>query len=257
MIRVLEEMVRLARRGDVFAVATVLAAAGSPGRVGHKMVVRRDGSTLGTIGGGSLEETVKRDALSVIAEKKGRVRSYVLSKSADDGLDSLCGGKLEVSIEVVPGRPNLLLIGGGHVAREVGRLCHMLEYPYTVVDDRSEVTEEQEWPGAEQVVCADPGGWINESDLASYSHMLLLNYSYRHDFSSLEAALAKFDGVLGMIGSDRKRKKLYADLPGHLAEKTDRVRCPIGLNLPATSPAEIAVAILAQIIGDRDPSYRL
>lgn len=256
MIGVLEEMVRLVRRGEIFGVATVLSATGSPGRIGHKMVVRPDGSIVGTIGGGSLEQRVRADTLAAISKKEGKVHTYVLSQSADEGLDSLCGGKLEVAIEVVPNRPYLLLVGAGHVARDVGRMCHLLEYPYTVVDDRPEMLLTKDWPGAGHLICRDPGSWVGEVDLTAFTHVLLMNYSYRHDFASLQAALRKFTGVLGMMGSERKRQKLYADLPEELQQETGRVRCPIGIDLPAISPAEIAVAVLAQIIGDRDPTYR-
>lgn len=256
MIQVLEEMRRLARRGESFAVATVLRATGAPGRIGHKMLVRRDGSIVGTIGGGGLEKQVIADALDALACKEGRFGTYVLSKNAEGGLDSLCGGTLDVAIEIVPDRPYLLLVGAGHVSRDVGRLCAQLDYPYAVVDDRADMTAGDDWPGATEVICADPGAWLTAADLAPYTHILLLNYSYHHDASSLRATLGRYHGKLGMIGSDRKRKQLYAELPPEQRALTSTVRCPIGLTLPATSPAEIAVAILAEIIGDRDPTYR-
>jgi xanthine dehydrogenase accessory factor len=256
MIRELEQMISLVRRGETFAVATVLRAAGSPGRIGHKMVVRGDGTTFGTIGGGSLEEAVKADARTALASKEGAVRTYVLSRNAKDGLDSLCGGKLDVVIEIVPGKPNLLLAGGGHVARAVGELCRQLDYPYSVIDDREEATAAELWPGAVEVIRSHPGEYLANADLASFSHLLILNYSHRLDYASLEAALQHFPGIIGMIGSDRKRKQIYAQLSPELRAQTDRVRCPVGVPLPAVSPAEIAVSIMAQVIGDRDPRYR-
>ena len=256
MIHILDEMRRLLQCGELFAVATVLRASGAPGRIGHKMVVRRDGSTLGTIGGGGLEERVTADALQALSRKEGRVETYVLSKKKDGGLDSLCGGTLDVAIEVVPNRPHLLLVGAGHVSRDVARLCRQLEYPFSVLDDRPEMTRPEDWPGAAHVACSDPGSWLAEHDLDAYSHILLLNYDYRHDAAALRSALGRYSGILGMIGSERKRKQLYAELPPEQQALTAKVRCPIGLDIPATSPAEIAVAIMAQIIGDRDPSYR-
>src|SRR5210317_597510 len=117
MLQELETMIELIRRGETFAVASVLRASGTPGRIGHKMIIRTDGTCQGTIGGGSLEEQVKIDAREALEARQGSVRTYVLSQNAENGLDSLCGGKLEVAIEIVPGRPNLLLVGGGHVAR--------------------------------------------------------------------------------------------------------------------------------------------
>jgi xanthine dehydrogenase accessory factor len=249
-------MIELIRQGETFAVATVLRATGSPGRIGHKMILRADGSCHGTIGGGSLEEQVKIDAHQALRARKGRVESYTLSQGAEDGLDSLCGGKLEVAIEIVPGRPNLLLAGGGHVARAVGRICDLLEYSYSVVDDREEATQSVDWPGASELICEDPAEYLTRADLGSFSHLLIMNYSHRHDLASLKIALERFRGRIGMIGSERKRKKLYAELSPELREKAAEVRCPIGIPLPAVSPAEIAVSILAQVIGDLDPAYR-
>jgi len=250
MIRVLEKMMDLLRTGETFAVATVLSASGTPGRIGHKMIVRSDGSTYGTIGGGSLEEKVKEDCLEALRRGEGTSRSYVLSKSAPGGLDSLCGGRQEMAIEIVPGAPHVLILGGGHVGRAVATLCRQLEYAYTVVDDRPE-TCAGDWPGAAAVVCRPPDDFLRDADLTPFSHALLLNYAYRHDQAALEAALENFTGIIGMIGSERKRDRLYENLPERLRSEASRVRCPVGIPIPVRSPAEIAVAILAEIIVDR------
>jgi xanthine dehydrogenase accessory factor len=251
MLQIIDKMGELIRRGETFAVATVLKAKGSPGRIGHKMIVRRDGTTFGTVGGGPLEKEIKADCLEALRRGEGISRSYVLSPDADGGLDSLCGGKQDMAIEIVPGRPHVLIVGGGHVGRAVGRLCHLLDYGYSVVDDREEVTRPEDWPGAESVSCSDPGGYLRETDLSCYSHVLLLNYNHQQDAVTLEAVLERFDGPIGMIGSARKRDIIYENLPEHLKEKTGAVRCPVGIPIPARSPAEIAVSILGEIMTDR------
>lgn len=251
MIQVLNKMSELIRRGETFAVATVLKASGSPGRIGHKMIVRMDGSTFGTVGGGPLEKRVRDDCLEALRKVEGMFKSYVLSANHEGGLDSLCGGKQDMAIEIVPGRPHVLIVGGGHVGRAVAQLCHVLDYGYSVVDDREEMTKAEDWEGAESVIHSDPGQYLRESDLSNYTHVLLVNYSHQQDAETLEASLERFDGLIGMIGSARKRDRIYEGLPEHLREKAKNVRCPVGIPIPARSPGEIAVSILGEIITDR------
>jgi xanthine dehydrogenase accessory factor len=249
MLILVEKMAELIRRGDAFAVATVLQAHGSPGRIGHKMIVCRDGTTFGTVGGGATEEQVKADCLEALRRGEGLFKSYVLS--SDKGLDAYCGGKQDMAIEIVPGRPHVLIVGGGHVGQAVGRLCRLLEYGFSVVDDRPEMASRDIWEGADSVFESDPGGFLREADLSGYSHILLLNYSPGHDLATLRASLERFDGPIGLIGSTRKRERLFKELPDHLQEKARGVRCPVGIPIPAQSPAEIAVTILAEIIADQ------
>jgi xanthine dehydrogenase accessory factor len=251
MINILQRMIDLLRRGETFAVASVLRAHGSPGRIGHKMIVRRDGSTYGTIGGGSIEERVKRDALEALRRGEGALHAYDLSTHSPDAVDAICGGRQEVAIEIVPGRPNILILGAGHMGRAVSEMCRLLEYGFTVVDERTEMTGGKDWPGAEAVHRADPADFLRKEDLSPYTHLLIMTHSHTKDGAALEAALEQFPGKIGMIGSQRKRTGVIASLPAHLKSKAETVRCPVGISIPARSPAEIAVAILAEIISDR------
>lgn len=249
MLLLIEKMAELVRRGETFAVATVLQAHGSPGKIGHKMIVMRDGTTFGTVGGGATEEQIKADCLEALRRGEGAFKSYVLS--TDKGLDSYCGGKQDMGIEIVPGRPHVLIVGGGHVGNAVGRLCALLDYGFSVVDDRPEMLSPDGWSGAESLFETDPGEFLREADLSRFSHILLLNYSPDHDLVTLRAALERFDGPIGMIGSTRKRTRLFKELPAELQERAEDVRCPVGIPVPTETPAEIAVAIVAQIITDR------
>jgi xanthine dehydrogenase accessory factor len=244
-------MLELMDRGETFAVATVLRGRGSPGRIGHKMIVLPDGRTFGTVGGGALEERVKKDALEALRRGEGVVHSYVLSDRAPGGLDSLCGGKEEVAIEIVPRRPHLLILGGGHVGRAVARLCHELEYAFTVVDDREEMTRPEDWPPEGQVVREDPARFVAQADLAPFTHLVIVTYAHRLDAACLRPALERFPGPIGLIGSRRKRERILEGLPESLRAEAHRIRCPVGLPLGGNTPAEIAVSILAEVIRDR------
>ena len=157
-----------------------------------------------------------------------------------------------MAIEIVPGRPHLLILGAGHMGRAIGNLCRLLDYGFSVVDDRADLTDSKDWDGAEAVFCADPEEFLRSSDTTPYTHLLIMNYTHKLDGASVGAALKHFSGIIGMIGSARKRDAIYKGLPEELRAKTQRVRCPVGLtSIPARSPAEIAVAILGEIIGDR------
>jgi len=241
MIDVLNRMIELLQRGETYAVATVLRAKGSPGRIGHKMIIRFDGSTFGTIGGGSVEEQVKADALAALKKGEGIFKTYDLSQKSTAGVDSLCGGIQDMSIEIVPGRPHLLILGAGHMGRSIGEFCRLLDYGYSVVDDREELTKPEEWENAQGVFCTNPAEFIQTSDMTPYTHLLIMNYTHQLDGDSLNAALEYFPGIIGMIGSTRKRDAIYKNLPDKLREQTGRVRCPVGLtSIPARSPAASA-----------------
>lgn len=248
----MNKMIELLQRGETFAVASVLRAKGSPGRIGHKMIVRFDGSTIGTVGGGSVEEQVKADAMNALKKGEGIFKAYDLSQKSPTGIDSLCGGRQDMAIEIVPGRPHLLIMGAGHMGRSISDLCRLLDYGYSVVDDRAELTNRDDWDNAQGVFCSDPAEFLRTADVTPYTHLLIMNYTHQLDGESLQAALERFPGIIGMIGSTRKRDAIYKSLSDKLREKTSSVRCPVGLtSIPARSPAEIAVAILGEIIGDR------
>ncbi|HWN83276.1 MAG TPA: XdhC family protein, partial [Candidatus Udaeobacter sp.] len=148
-------------------------------------------------------------------------------------------------------RPHLVLFGGGHVGLAVARLCDLLDYRYTVVDDRADYANRERFPAAVETVVGHAADFFRGRDLAPYSHVYVLGYSHHEDESTLAAALQSFSGAIGLIGSRSKRTDLQARLiaQGISAGDFDRkVQCPIGLDIHAETPAEIAVAILGEVI---------
>ncbi|HYB78094.1 MAG TPA: XdhC family protein, partial [Thermoplasmata archaeon] len=152
------EALRLLDLHQSFVRATVVKAVGSvPGKPGSAMIVRVDGSTMGTVGGAQLEEEVKRLARAAFERKEGDLHHFDLQAWKPGGLPSLCGGSVEIAIEYVGARPNLLLWGGGHVAHALAQLLPTLEYDYSVADDRPEWVGAERFPTAERREVVDPG----------------------------------------------------------------------------------------------------
>ena len=256
-LRTEEEVVRLLRSHRPFARATVVEATGSvPGKVGATMVVRADGTTVGTVGGAALEEEVKRRAVEAIERHRGGLAHFDLAAWKPGGLPSLCGGSVDIAIEYVAPRPNVLLWGGGHVAEAVARLLPGLEFDHSVADDRPEYVSERRFPLAQHREAVAPSELFDRLDPAEFTHLLVLGYDAAKDLEVLYEASRRFPNTIGLIASAPKREHLYARLRerGVSREALGRIRSPVGVAIGAETPAEIAVSIVAQIVGDVHPS---
>ena len=247
----LREMLRLTERRQAFVVCTVVETDGSvPGKLGSTMVVKADGSTRGTVGGAGLEEKVKAAALDALRTGKGGLRHFDLAKWKPGGLNSICGGTVDVSVVVHRPLPHLLLFGGGHCGKALADIAPTLDWDVTVVDARPEYANKERFPDAVAAIAASPAAWVKGADLADYSHAYLLGHSWEIDVEILAALLSRFDGFVGAIGSAAKRHSIEAELrkrgvpDRHLA----RLVCPIGADVGAESPEEIAVAVAAEVV---------
>jgi len=252
-----EEIVRLLRTHRPFVRASVVRAVGSvPGKLGATMVVREDGTTVGTVGGAALEEEVKRRASAAIERHRGELAHFDLAAWKDGGLPSLCGGSVDVALEYVAPRPNVLLWGGGHVAQAVARLLPGLEFDHSVADDRPDYVGAERFPHADRREVVGPAELFDRFPAAEFTHLLVLGYDASKDLEVLFEATRRFPNTIGLIASAPKREHLFARLRerGVSREALDRVRCPVGLAIGAESPAEIAVSIVAEIVRDLHPS---
>jgi xanthine dehydrogenase accessory factor len=249
--KVMRRAAELLDAGVSFALCTVVSTRGSvPGKTGAKMIVLRDGSQFGTVGGAGLEEKVKDLGRRAIAERKTQTARFELMSGRPGALDSLCGGAVEILVEYMGAVPHVLICGGGHVGLEVARLCDQLEYVHSVLDDRSEFASRERFPTAAGLYVARPEAWFPDADLAGYSHLLLLGYSYKVDTEGLHQAVTRFPGWIGLICSKLKKREMFAKLRERGVDEAalGRVEAPLGLAIGAESPAEIAVSILGSII---------
>jgi xanthine dehydrogenase accessory factor len=255
--RLTREALRLMELHQPFARATVVKSTGSvPGKLGASMIVRVDGSHLGTVGGAALEEEVKVLAARAIERREGDLHHFDLASWRTGGLPSLCGGSVEIAIEYVPARPNLLLWGGGHVAHALAEILPTLEYDFSVADDRAEWLGVDRFPHAERREVVAPDRLWDVFTPSEFTHLYLLGYDALKDLEVLRISLDRFPNAIGLIASASKREHLFARLraEGRSRETLARVRSPIGLPIGAESPAEIAVSVVAEIVAGLHPA---
>jgi len=245
-----EEVVRLTRRGEPFALATVIASSGSsPRKAGAKMLVRSDGSFSGTVGGGRVEKESVAAALAALADGSTRTLEYVLT--AEYGF--ACGGNMSVYIEPQGRRPLLVMFGAGHVGRAVTALAHGCGFRVVVVDERPECAVAGLLPGADEIVCAPVDGAFASLKLDRESFVVIATPGHLHDFAAVRGCLATPAGFIGLLGSRRKRETLLRTLEeeGFDGGQRTRVVTPVGLAIGAQTPEEIAVSIVGQLIALR------
>ncbi len=250
------EVLRLLALRRPFVRAAVVRTAGSvPGKLGATMIVRDDGTTVGTVGGAALEEEVKRLAGLALERHRGDLAHFDLAAWKQGGLPSLCGGSVDIALEYVAARPNVLLWGGGHVAEAVARLLPALDFDHSVADDRPDYVSADRFPDAERRVVVDPSELFERLPPAEFTHLLVLGYDAGKDGEVLFQAVRQFPNTIGLIASAPKREHLYARLRdrGVPREALERIRSPVGLAIGAQSPAEIAVSIVAEIVRDLHP----
>ncbi len=243
------EIVRLSSAGEEAALATLISSVGStPREEGAKMLVRPDGSIMGTIGGGAIEKTAIKDALEVIVTGKPRKIEYRLSKGGELGM--LCGGDAEVFIEPIGGAPSLFVFGAGHIAVPLTKMAAMLGFKISVIDERHDFATDDRFPDAAEVIVSDIIPAYARLKIDKGSYIVIVTHGHKGDEAALEGALKTPAKYIGMIGSKTKNKAVF----GHLLEKgftqsdLDRAHAPIGLNIRAQTPEEIAVSILAEMI---------
>ena len=255
--RLTREALRLLEQHEAFVRATVVRAVGSvPGKVGSAMIVRADGTSMGTVGGAQLEEEVKALARTAFARREGDLHHFDLQAWKPGGLASLCGGSVDIAVEYVGARPNLLLWGGGHVAQALAQILPTLEYDYSVADDRPEWVALERFPSAERREVVAPERLFEVFEPAAFTHLYLLGYDAMKDLEVLALAVERFPNTIGLIASASKREHMFAKLRdrGVSREALGRVRTPVGLPIGAESPAEIAVSIVAEIVRELHPS---
>jgi xanthine dehydrogenase accessory factor len=246
-----EEIVKLKAEGGSAALATIIGTEGStPRETGAKMLVREDGTILGTIGGGCLEGQVIVDAIMVMREEQPRTVHYDLTGKEAAGTGMICGGVLDIYIEPIVPTPAVFIFGGGHISLSVSKISAMSGFQVTVIDDRPEFANRERFPEAGQVIAEKYSTAFSRLQVTRSSYLVIVTRGHADDQQVLEWALTTEAGYIGMIGSKRKIGTLYRNLEekGTAREKLLRVHAPIGLNIGALTPEEIAVSIVAQMI---------
>lgn len=241
-------------RGEAVAMVTIVAAHGStPQRVGAKMLVFADGRMVGTIGGGCYEHDAFWKAREALGTRRSRLVHYELSDDLAEESGLICGGQMDVFIEPIEPAPRLYILGAGHVGLQLGQIAPTVGFRLHVVDDRQKFANHERFPAADEVVVENVAQWVTTAEIPASAYVVVLTRGHRQDFDVLRGLAGRSVRYLGLIGSRAKVARLTDALieAGVSPEWLRQLRAPIGFDIGAVSPEEIAVAILAELIAVR------
>lgn len=250
MVSVFQALAELESKNGEGALCMVVGSKGStPRGAGSKMLVYSDGSIVGTVGGGEMENRVIAEALKAMQDGQSRMLEYSMTDPAR-GDPGVCGGQLDVYVEPLKPRPTLVVIGAGHVGKAVVHLAKWLGFYVVVNDDRPEFCQPEAVPGADEYLPVPMAELPQCLVITPSTYLVLTTRGMNVDVAGLPVLVDTPAAYIGLIGSQRrwamaKKTMLEQGVP---VQKLNRVRSPIGLELHAETPEEIAVSILAEII---------
>jgi xanthine dehydrogenase accessory factor len=254
-----EEIVRMRRAGERGALATIVHTNGSiPSYESSRMLVREDGSIAGTIGGGCVEADVWAAAKEVMQIEQPRKMTFNLNHEAEYDAGLICGGTLEIFVEPILPQPVLYIFGGGHVSSSVARAASAVGFGIAIADDREAFSNAERFPMAGELYTTYEDAFEKIKPNAS-SYLLIVTRGHKDDMRVLAWAVRTDARYIGMIGSKRKVLSVYKALEreGYSAREFERVHAPVGLDIGALAPEEIAVSIAAELIAVRRNAQNL
>jgi xanthine dehydrogenase accessory factor len=222
------------------------------------MLVWPDGRIVGTVGGATLEERVIEDARESLASGRGRLGKYIFSSEGDPESIGLCGGEVEVHVEVLEPDPEMLIIGAGHVAQPVAAIGHLIGMHVTVVDDRPAFATRERFPQADVVAVVPYDAATEKLDplpatIGQATYIVVATWGWDEPALAQVLAADPPPAYVGLVASPTKARAIFEQLAqrGLPQARLDLVRAPIGLDLGAETPEEIALAIVAEILAVR------
>ena len=249
-----EEVVRLRRLGQKCALATIVQVNGSiPSYESAKLLVREDGSMLGTIGGGCVEAEVWNVARDVMQNERPRHMNFSLGQDAayDNGL--ICGGQLSVFIEPVVPQPRLYIFGAGHISKSISKIATLAGFATVIIDNREAFANHERFPEADEVFAEEYEEVFPKLPIRDTSYVVIVTRGHRDDMRVMRWAVGTNAKYIAMIGSKRKVIGVVKELEkeGIPREAFERSFAPMGLDIGAITPEEIAVSIVAEMIAMR------
>jgi len=247
---IFQAIVELERNNDAGALCTIIRSKGStPRHVTSKMLVYSDGHIIGTVGGGEVENRVIKEALIAIDDKTPRLLSYNMA-NPERGDPGVCGGQVEIYVEPILPKPILVVVGVGHVGKAVAHLAKWLGFIVAVSDDRPDFCNPQAVPEADEFYPVPLEELSSQLKISPWTYIVLTTRGMDVDVSGLPSLINSNAAYIGVIGSKRRwaaTKKKLVDA-GISSKMLERVHSPIGLEIHAETPEEIAVSIMAEII---------
>ena len=251
---VYDELIRLRRLGQKCALATIVQVRGSiPSFESAKLLVREDGSMIGTIGGGCVEAEVWNAAREVMETEKPKHMSFNLGQDAayDNGL--ICGGQLDVFVEPVIPSPRAIIFGAGHISKSLCKVASLAGFSTTIVDNRDSFANRERFPEADEIFAEEYEDVFPKLSIYESTYLIIVTRGHRDDMRVLRWAATTPARYVAMIGSKRKVLSVVKELEkdGLSREQLDRIYAPMGLEIGAISPEEIAISVAAEMIAVR------
>jgi len=257
-LNIFEQLPKLLMAGKRAALCTVVEKIGSgPAELGRKILVTEDGKIIGTIGGGTFERKVKEEALKAIEEGKSRRLKFAFYGGAkkdevDTGL--WCGGTMAVFVDVIGPKPKLIIVGSGHIALPTYRVADLLGFDITVVDDERGTLTEDRFPNAKRIYRVDFQKALKRTSVDERTFVAIIHGEPKHDLAALRHFVRERPAYLGLLGSKRKIIKLMEILKKEGISKVaiKKIHAPIGVDIGAETPEEIAVSIAAELVREKE-----
>jgi xanthine dehydrogenase accessory factor len=251
---IFDELVRLRRLGQKSALATIVQVNGSiPSFESAKMLIREDGTFVGTIGGGCVEADVWNAAREVIETEKPKHLTFSLGHDAayDNGL--ICGGQLNVFVEPVIPQPRAFIFGGGHISKSLSKVARLAGFETVIIDDREAFANRERFPEADEIHAGEYESVFPKLQVNSTSYVIIVTRGHRDDMRVLRWAVNTPAKYIAMIGSKRKTIAIVHELEreGLPREVFEKIYAPMGLEIGAVTPEEIAVSVVAEMIAIR------
>ncbi len=251
---IFDEIVRLRSLGQKCALATIVQVRGSiPSYESAKLLVREDGSMMGTIGGGCVEAEVWNAAREVIESEKPKHLTFSLGQDAayDNGL--ICGGQLNIFVEPIVPQPRAFIFGGGHVSKSISKVATLAGFSTVIVDDREAFANKDRFPEADETYAEEYEAVFPKLAVTSSSYLIIVTRGHRDDMRVLRWAVGTPAKYVAMIGSKRKTISVIHELEKEGFERSafEKIFAPMGLDIGAESPEEIAIAVVAEMIAVR------
>jgi xanthine dehydrogenase accessory factor len=250
-VSIYEDILSCMKAGISFCMVTVTSAAGStPRKAGAKMIVLEDGSIKGTIGGGMVEQKMRKKALEVLRDGTPGIETYSLAADHNSSEEMICGGEMTFFLEPHTTGKNVYIFGAGHCGYALARAAHLAGFSIHVLDDRPEVATRERYPMAASITVGDYAEISAQFQPANDAYITIMTQAHAGDETVLEHVLRKECRYIGMMASTRKREIIYKNLQdkGITEQELKRVHSPIGLEIDAETPEEIAVSIVAELI---------
>jgi xanthine dehydrogenase accessory factor len=249
-----EEIVELRSKGSHAALATVIAHKGTtPRKDSAKMLVYGDGRQLGTIGGGSMEAEVCREARQIMETGRPRLLAFNLTDIDPEESALVCGGSMEVYVEPILPDPILFIFGAGHVSKAVADVAKSIGFKIAIIDDRAKYANPERFPGADSIYVDSWEETVKKLPVNNSSCLFIATRGHQFDLICLRFAVQSPAKYIGMLGSRKKAKNLFdlLEKEGIDPSKFGRVSVPTGIDIGSETPEEIAVSIAAELIAVR------